>query len=223
MPNTASCCSSGYCVAGKYCDEDGCCPNGRKCAAPTTLISLAPESKTSTSTSPATTVSDPAASSSAIVEPPKHTEAGNSLSTGAKAGIGVGAGIGGLAILIGIAFLVVMARKRKQAKRADGGQLQPPENPPVTPMIPPEMSPSPLKQELDSKNIPAIVRPKSDATLVSSLSPVSPNQTNNVVYELDGTTGPRSELVGSPVSRVYQLRREPIPWVGSWEFSGYFR
>ncbi|RJE26622.1 hypothetical protein PHISCL_01036 [Aspergillus sclerotialis] len=201
MPDSATCCGTAYCEAGKYCDQDGCCPNGEKCASPTTFISLEPESKTTTSTSPASTVSDPASSSSIAVVPPKPTHTGNSLSTGAKAGIGVGSGVGGLAILVGIGFWVVMARKRRQARNGDGGPppAYPPVPPMVPPMVPPDMSHSPLKHELDSK---VTERPISDATLVSSLSPVSPNQAH-VVHELDGTARPISELIGSPVSKGY--------------------
>ena len=197
MPDSATCCGTAYCEAGKYCDRDGCCPNGKQCASPTTFISLGPEPKTSTSASPSSKVSEPASSSSVIVVSPEPTQTGDSLSTGAKAGIGVGVGVGGLAILVGIGIWVVMARKRRRAQSQDGGP--PPVYPPVPPMIPPDISPSQLKQELDSK---AIVRPISDATLVSSLSPVSPNQTS-VVHELDGTARPRSELMGSPVNKGY--------------------
>lgn len=212
MPSTASCCGTGYCDAGNYCDGDGCCEDGKTCYTPTTFISLGPESITRSSTSPPSQITDPASSSSIITTPAETTEPGDPLSTGAKAGIGVGVGVGGLAILVGIGFWVVLARKRRQ--RDNGDQPRPPYHPPhpyeayKPPVVPPEV---PGKTELDSAVVAPMkpvsdmgestTRPMSDATLVSSVSPVSSDRTTSVPvgyepvpFELDATPSPRFEL-----------------------------
>lgn len=230
MPSSASCCGTGYCDAGNYCDGDGCCEDGKTCYTPTTFISLGPESTATTSTSPRTTTTTNPAASSSVVVVPVETETGILLSTGAKAGIGVGVGVGGLAIIVGIGFWAIMARKRKQR---DNGEPRP--YPPYQPhqqyeaYKPPAVSPDvPGKSELDSTGASPIrsttsmsdmglsaVRPMSDATFVSTFSPINTDRSATspyepVPYELDDTSSPRSELLGVPVDQTFQSTRRGV-------------